>query len=58
MKNQSGKSPLGWIITIVISLLIVGVIIAVAFVGNEDVTDWIEQYQNKDTNNTVQTQSK
>lgn len=57
MKNQSGKSPLGWIITIVISLLVAGVIIAVVCVGNEDVSNWIEQYQNKKTNNTVQTQS-
>ena len=57
MKNQSGKSPLGWIITIVISLLVAGVIIAVVCVGNEDVSNWIEQYQNKITNNTVQSQS-
>jgi len=56
MKSQSGKSPLGWIITIVISLLVAGVVIAMLLVGNEDVSNKIEQYQNK--NNTVQTQSK
>lgn len=31
MKEQSGKSPLGWIITIVVALLIVGVSIAMIF---------------------------
>ena len=51
MKNQSGKSPLGWIITITISLLIIGVVVAMLCVGNEDVSNWIEQ-------NIVQTQSK
>lgn len=54
MKSQSGKSPLGWIITIVISLLVVGVIVAMLFVENEEVSNMIEQYKN----NTVQTQSK
>ena len=58
MKNQSGKSPLGWIITIAVSLLIVGVVVAMLFVENEDVSNMIEQYKNKNTNNTVQTQTK
>lgn len=58
MKNQSGKSPLGWIITIVVSLLVVGVVVAMLCVGNEDVSNMIEQYRNKNTNSTVQTQSK
>ena len=31
MKDQSGKSPLGWIITIVIALLISGVVVAMLF---------------------------
>ena len=57
MKSESGKSPLGWIITIVISLLVVGVIIAMLFAGNEDVSKTIEKYQNKNTINTVQTES-
>lgn len=57
MKNQSGKSPLGWIITIVISLLILGTIVAMVFAGNEDVSNIIEQYQTQNTNNTVQEQS-
>ena len=57
MKNQSGKSPLGWIITITVSLLIVGVVVAMLCVGNEDVSEWIEQYKSKNANNTVQSQS-
>lgn len=55
MKNESGKSPLGWIITITVSLIILGVVVAMLFVGNEDVTEIIEQYQK--TDNTVQEQS-
>lgn len=31
MKNQSGKSPLGWIITIAVALIIAGVIVAMIF---------------------------
>lgn len=56
MKNQDGKSPLGWIVTIVISILVAGVIIAMLFAGNENVSKIIEQYKNN--SNTVQTQSK
>jgi len=56
MKSQNGKSPLGWIITVVITLLVVGVIFAMLFVENENVSNVIEQYKDN-TNNTVQTQS-
>ena len=56
MKDESGKSPLEWIIIITVSLLIIGVVIAMLFVGNEDVSNMIEQYKN--TNNTVQTETK
>ena len=56
MKGQAGKSPLGWIITIVVTLLILGVVVAMVFADNEQVSNMIEQYKNK--NNTVQTQSK
>lgn len=31
MINQNGKSPLGWIITIAVTLLIAGVIVAMIF---------------------------
>ena len=31
MKEQAGKSPLGWIITIVVTLLIFGVVVAMLF---------------------------
>lgn len=31
MKEQAGKSPLGWIITIVVTLLILGVVVAMLF---------------------------
>ena len=54
MKNEDGKSPLGWIITIVISLLIAGVVVAMIFADNEQVTNKIEEYKNK--NNSVQTE--
>ena len=56
MKNQSGKTPLGWIITIVITLLVAGVVVAMLFVDNEEFSNKIKEYQNK--NNTVQTQKK
>ena len=56
MKGQAGKSPLGWIITIVVTLLILGVVVAMLFADNEQVSNMIEQFKNK--NNTVQTQSK
>ena len=42
MKGQSGKSPFGWIITIVIVLLIVGVSVAMIF-GNEEIIKDIQQ---------------
>ena len=56
MENQSGKSPLGWIITIVVALIIAGVTIAMLFVDNEEFSNTIRQYLNKD--NTSQTQTK
>jgi len=31
MKEQAGKSPLGWIITIAVTLLILGVVVAMLF---------------------------
>lgn len=31
MKEQAGKTPLGWIITIVVSSIIAGVIVAMIF---------------------------
>ena len=55
MKNQSGKTPLGWIVTIVIGLLVAGVIVAMLFVGNEEFSNKLKEYQNK--NSTSQTQS-
>ena len=56
MKNQSGKSPLGWIITIAVALIIAGVTIAMLFADNEEFSNMVKQYPNKD--NTVQTQTK
>ena len=56
MRDESGKTPLEWIVTIVISLLIAGVIIAMLFAGNEDVWKTIENFMNK--NNTIQTENK
>jgi len=54
MKKQDGKTPLGWIITIVVVTLIIGVSVAMLFDG-EDVRDSIKQMMNK--NNTVQTEN-
>ena len=55
MKNQSGKTPLGWIITIVIALLVAGVVIAMLFADNEEFSNKVKEYRNK--NNTSQIQS-
>jgi len=55
MRDDNGKTPLGWIVTIVVSLLIVGLVFAMIFTDNEDVSKMIEKYQSK--NNTEQTQS-
>ena len=55
MRDDNGKTPLGWIVTIVVSLLIAGLVFAMIFTDNEDVSKTIEKYQNK--NNTEQTQS-
>ena len=56
MKEQAGKTPLGWIITIAVSVIIAGVVVAMIFADNEEISNMIEKYQNK--NNTVQTQEK
>jgi len=58
MKEQSGKSPLGWIITIVIVLLIAGVSIAMIFGDEEIISEIREKIQNLNTNDTVQTENK
>lgn len=55
MKAQDGKSPFQWILTIAITSVIVGIIIAMIFGGNTDeIVDKIKQ--NQDTNNTVETE--
>lgn len=58
MKGQSGKSPLGWIITIVIVLLIAGVSIAMIFGDEETISEIRERLQNSNTNSTIQTENK
>ena len=56
MKAQDGKSPFQWILTIAITSVIVGIIIAMIFGGNTDeIVDKIKQNQN--TNNTVETET-
>lgn len=58
MKNESGKTPLGWILTIVIFLIIAGVSLAM-ILGEDDVENIrnkIIEFQNR--NNTVQTENK
>lgn len=58
MKNQSGKTPLGWLLAIVIFLIIVGVSLAM-ILGKDDVKNIrnkIIEFQNR--NNTVQTENK
>ena len=55
MKKQDGKTPLEWIVTIAIVLILAGVAVAMIF-GNTDVSSKIkEKLQNTNTNNTVQT---
>lgn len=56
MRDENGKTPLGWIITIVIALLIGGVAVAMIFADNEEISNKIKEYQNK--NNIVQIQTK
>ena len=58
MRDENGKTPLGWLVTIIIVLLIAGVTIAMIFGDNEEFSNMVKQYQNKNTNNTVQTQTK
>ena len=45
MKGNAGKTPLGWIITIVIVLLIVGVSVAMIFEGTDIIPNLIEKIQ-------------
>ena len=56
MRDEDGKTPLGWIVTIVIVLLIAGVSVAMLLADNEDVSKFIENFRNK--NNTFQTEDK
>lgn len=57
MKAQDGKSPFEWILTIAVTAVIVGVVIAMIFAGNTDeIVNKIKQNQNTNTNNTVQTE--
>ena len=56
MRDENGKTPLGWIVTIAVTLIIAGVTFAMLFADNEQVSNKIEEYRNK--NNTVQTETK
>lgn len=56
MRNENGKTPLAWIVTIAVSLVIAGVTVAMLFADNEDVSKMIEGFLNK--NNKVQTENK
>ena len=56
MRDENGKTPLGWVATIVVALLIAGAVVAMLFGDNEQVSNMIKEHQNK--NNTVQTQTK
>ena len=58
MKAQSGKSPLQWILIIAVAIIIVGVVIAMIFGDSDEFRNMIKQYQNNNTNNTVQTETK
>ena len=55
MKKQKKQNLLTAIIIILV--IVLGVIIAMLFVGNEDISKKLEKHQNKNTINTVQTQS-
>ena len=61
MKKQDGKTPLEWIITIVVSIIIIGAAIAMLVGGNtEEITNMVKEKinLNTNTNDTVQTQTK
>lgn len=55
MRDDNGMTPLGWIVTIAVVLLIIGVSVAMIF-GNEfELPNKKDQNQNQNTSNTVQT---
>ena len=54
MKNESGKTPLGWLITIIISLIVVGVVVAMLFVDNQEFSNKIKENQNRNSNRHIQ----
>ena len=55
MKNQKGYTPLTWILIVSISLLIIGVIIAMLFVNTDIVYEIKEKIQNSDEQKTIET---
>lgn len=58
MKNQNGKSPLAWIVTITIGLIIAGVAVFMIFAENDDVSKVIEQYKNSNTSTNTYVETK
>ena len=52
MKDEKGMTPLAWVVTIAVLLIIAGISIAMIFGGDEGTSSNI---QNQNTNNTVQT---
>ena len=61
MKKQDGKTPLEWIITIVVSIIKIGAANAMLDGGNkEEITNMVKEKinLNTNTNDTVQTQTK
>ena len=58
MKDEKGMTPLQWIVTIAVLLIIAGVSVAMIF-GNEfELQNKDEQNQNTNENNTIQTETK
>ena len=60
MKKQDGKTPLEWIITIVVSIIIIGAAIAMLVGNTEEIINIVKEKINRDTNTNdiVQTQTK
>lgn len=55
MKNQKGYTPLTWILIVSISLLIIGVTIAMLFANTDIVDEITEKVQNLDEEKKIET---
>lgn len=55
MKNQKGYTPLTWILIVAISLLIIGVSVAMLFANTDVANEIKEKFQNSDEEKKIET---